>query len=48
MADIMAEVCYGVRIEPGLPPVTKELLTPNLANREDGASFGIVVKNHLG
>ena len=29
MADLMAKVCYGVRIEPGLPPVTKELLTSN-------------------
>ena len=48
MADLMAKVCYGVRIEPGLPPVTKRAADLKLTNREDEASLGIVVENFLG
>ena len=48
MADVMAKVYYGVRIEPGLPPVTKRAADLKLMNREDEASLGIVVENFWG
>ena len=38
----------AVLIEPGLQPVTKELLTHKLVNRKEGAYLDIMAKNVLG
>ena len=38
----------AVSIEPGLQPVTKELLTHKLANRKDGACLDIMAKTFWG
>ena len=38
----------AILIEPGLQPVTKELLTHKLANRKDGACLDIMAKKCFG
>ena len=47
-ATLLTEVCHDVCIEPGLQPVSSEILTGASANRQDGARLDIAANGFWG